>query len=108
MAERIRIHRENFEKRKEDLQRWKTPKSVKSEILRLLEDLGLGKVNRGKKISAERQLHYLNGLRVSLEFLSKPTAKVTVRDMENFERALSSDQLRNRSTGQPYAHNTKV
>ena len=108
MAPRIRIHRENFENRKQQLQRWKLPQPVKQEVLRFLEDLGIGKVNRGKKISPERQLHYLNGLRIPLEFFNKSTGRLTLRDVEAFEKALSSGQLRNKCTGQPYAHNTQV
>ena len=108
MAERIRIHRESFENRKQQLQRWHFPGSVKNEVLRFLDDLGLGKVNRGKKISPERQLHYLNGLRVPLEFFNKPTRQLSMRDVEEFEKALSSGDLRNKCTGQAYAHNTQV
>jgi integrase len=108
MAERIRIHRENFENRKRQLENWRVPGTVKREILRFLEDLGLGKVNRGRKLSSGRQLHYLNGLRLPLEFLNKPTAQVKLRDIEDFEKALSSGQLRNKCTGHPYAHNTLV
>ena len=108
MAERIRIHRESMENRKQQLQHWKFPQSVKREILRFLEDLGLGKVNRGKKISPARQLQYLNGLRVPLEFFNKTTKQLTLRDIENFEKALGSGQLCNKCTGRPYAHNTQV
>jgi site-specific recombinase XerD len=108
MAERIRIHRENFESRKAQFQRWKFPQSVKAEVLRFLEDLELGKVNRGKKLGRDRQLHYLNGLRIPLEFFNKPMTKLTVADVENFEKALSSGVLRNKCTSQPYSHNTQV
>lgn len=108
MAERIRIHRESLENRKRQLQHWKFPQAVKLELLRFLDDLGLGKVNRGKKISSERQLHYLNGLRLPLEFFNKATRQLTIRDVEAFEKALGSGQLRNKCTGQPYAHNTQV
>ncbi|MBI3852697.1 MAG: site-specific integrase [Verrucomicrobia bacterium] len=108
MAERIRIHRESFENRKEQLQHWKFPQTVKREVLRFLDDLGLGKVNRGKKISGERQLQYLNALRVPLEFFNKSMAQLRLRDVENFEKALSSGGLCNKSTGRPYAHNTQV
>ena len=79
--------------RKSQLQQWKFPQSGKAELLRFLDDLGLGKVNRGKKISPERQLNYLNALRTPLEFFNKPTARLTLRDIEDFEKALSSGQL---------------
>ena len=108
MVERICIHRESMESRKQQLQHWKFPQSVKREVLRFLEDLGLGKVNRGKRISTARQLQYLNGLRVPLEFFNKATKQLTLHDVENFEKALGSGLLCNKCTGQPYAHNTQV
>lgn len=108
MAQRIRIHRESFENRKRQPQHWKFPQSIKLELVRFLDDLGLGKVNRGRKISPERQLQYLNGLRLPLEFFNKPTGQLSLRDVEAFEKALSSGQPRNKCTGQPYAHNTQV
>ena len=108
MAERIRINRNNLEPRKQQLQHWKFPKSVKLEVLRFLEDLGMGKVNRGKKISPARQLQYLSGLRIPLEFFNKATKQLTLRDVENFEKALGYGQLCNKWTGQPYTHDTQV
>jgi integrase len=108
MEPRIRIHRESLENRKRQLQHWQCPTSVKEDLLSFLDDLGLGKVNRGRKLPPERQLHYLNGLRVPLEFFNKPTRKLALRDVEAFEKALSGGRLRNKSTGQPYAHNTQV
>ena len=56
MAERIRIDHGSFESGKRKIKHWKVPKTVKAELLRFLEDLGLGKVNRGKRISPARQL----------------------------------------------------
>ena len=78
---------------------WKVPKTVKTELLRFLDDLGLGKVNRGKRISPARQLKYLHALRAPLEFFNKPTVRLTLRDIENLERALGSGQLANQFTG---------
>jgi hypothetical protein len=46
--------------------------------------------NRGRKISASRQLKYLDLLNMPLEFLNKPTARLTVADVERFEQALST------------------
>jgi integrase len=108
MAERIRINHNRLEPRKQQLQHWKIPQSVKSELLRFLEDLGMGKVNRGKKLSSQRQIQYLNGLHTPLEFFNKATEQLTLRDIENFEKALGSGQLGIKKTRQPYAHNTQV
>jgi integrase len=81
---------------------------VKSELHRFLDDLGLGKVNKGKRISPSRQLKYLHALRAPLEFFNKPTPRLTLRDIEKFERALVSGDLCSKAKGRPYAHSTQV
>jgi integrase len=108
MAERIHIDHGNFESAKNQIQKWKVPQTVQSELHRFLDDLGLGKVNKGKRISPARQLKYLHALRTPLEFFDKPTPRLTLRDIENFERALVSGKLCNQFNGKPYAHSTQV
>src|SRR6185436_9846079 len=80
----------------------------KRELHRFLDDLGLGKVNKGKRIATTRQLKYLHALRTPLEFFNKSTDRLTLRDIENFERVLSSGELANQFNGKPYAHSTQV
>ena len=108
MAERIRIDHGSFESGKRKIEQWKVPKSLKTELLRFLDDLALGKVNRGRKISPSRQLKYLYALRPPLEFFNKPTLELTLRDIEKLERALSSGRLANHFSGKPLAHSTQV
>lgn len=108
MPERIVIHYRNLAYRKQQLQHWRIPASTKRELLTFLEQLELGKVNRGRKISASRQLKYLDLLKVPLEFLNKPTPRLTVADLERFERALSTGRLVSRLYGRPYRHSTQV
>ena len=40
-----------------------------------LDDLALGKVNKGRKISASTRLKYIHLLRTPLEFFNKPINK---------------------------------
>src|SRR5262245_7117934 len=108
MAERIRIDHGSFESGRQKIQAWRVPDSVKTEVHRFLDDLALGKVNRGRRISPQRQLKYLHALRTPLEFFNKPTARITLSNVENFEHALGSGQLTSRLTGKNYAHNTQV
>lgn len=108
MTERIRINHGSLDSSLKQLQKWKMPQVVKSEILRFLGDLELGKVNRGKKLPPSRQLKYLHALRTPLEYFNKPTVRLNLRDIEHFERALSSGKISNRLTGKPYAHSTQV
>jgi integrase len=108
MAERIRIDHGSLEAGKRLLKQWKIPPTVSREVLSFLDDLALGKVNRGKKLSPERQLKYLHALRTPLEFFHKETRRLTLRDIEEFERALCSGQLCTRLKGKPFAHSTQV
>jgi integrase len=108
MAERIRIDHGSLEAGLRLLQQWKVPQSVKRELFSFLDDLALGKVNRGKKLSPERQLKYLYALRMPLEFFNKTTARLTLRDIEDFEKALGTGQIRNQINGKPFAHSTQV
>lgn len=86
----------------------KSSQSVKLELHQFLDDLSLGRVHKGKRITPLRQVKYLFALRAPLEFFNKPTTRLTLRDIENFERALVSGKLCNRLNGKPYAHNTQV
>ena len=108
MPERIEIHYCNLEKRKKQISQWKIPVSTKREFLEFLEQLELGKVNRGRKISATRQLKYISMLKLPLEYLNKPTVRLTVADLERFEKALSSGQLISPLRNHPYRQNTMV
>src|SRR5260370_296650 len=108
VAERIRIDHGNFETVKRQIPSWKVPQTVKQEVRRFLDDLALGKVNRGRKLPPERLLKSLYALRPPLEFFNKATASLKLREIEKFEKALSSGQVCNRANGTPYAHGTMV
>jgi integrase len=107
MAIRLEIYNRSIEKRKEGIQYWNIPSIEKAALLRFLDDLALGKVNRGKRISELRQWKYLDVLKPSLEFFRKPVSALTLKDVEKFERDLSSGTLHS-NRNQPYAHATKV
>jgi len=107
VAQRIFIHPCDLEKRKRQIAKWNLPRSVQKEILRFLEDMALGKVNRGFRISERRQLKVLETLRIPLQFFDKPTARVTVRDVEAFEKALIAGKLKSSRSGKPYALSTR-
>lgn len=108
MTEKIHIDHGSFEAGRQKIQTWRVPDSVKTELHRFLDDLTLGKVNRGRRISPQRQLKYLHALRGPLEFFNRPIARITLRDVENFERALGAGQVANRLSGKTYAHSTQV
>lgn len=104
---RIEIHDRNIVSRKKGVNDWNIPESVKKNIFRFLEELELGKVNKGLKISEARQSKYLDILKMPLEFWNKPENKITIKDIEFFEKKLSSGEIKTKS-GEPYSNSTKV
>ena len=104
---KIEIHERNISSRKEGVKSWNVPDVVKKNIFRFLEELELGKVNKGLKISEARQSKYLDILKMPLEFWNKPENKLTIKDIESFEKKLSSGEIKTR-TGEPYSNSTKV
>jgi MoaA/NifB/PqqE/SkfB family radical SAM enzyme len=65
---------------------WDIAEEDRKDLLKFLEDLGMGKVNRGKKISEARQVKYLDLLKPALEQIKKPISKITLKDTEALEK----------------------
>ena len=107
MAIKLEIHNRGLATRLESLQDWNIPATEKKALLRFLDELALGRVNKGQKISESRQVKYLDVLRAPLEFLQLSTEKLTIKHIERFEKELSSGLLKS-SRGSPYSHATKV
>ncbi|MEK6889499.1 MAG: site-specific integrase [Nanoarchaeota archaeon] len=107
MNEKIDIHFEDVGRRKESIKKWKMPSEVKRDMLLFLNDLELGKVNKGKKINPRTQLKYINTLKAPLEYINKPLTKITLKDLEEFEKDLSSGILKSKKK-KPYSHAVKA
>lgn len=108
MIVKIRAHQIRLETQKRAVARWKVPEAIKAEILQFVSELGIGKVNKGRRISEGRQVKYLNVLRIPLEYFNQNTELISAQDIEDFERALSSNQIRSKLLKRDYAHATKV
>jgi integrase len=106
MAEKIQIHKRNTKARLESLKEWKTPKENKKDILIFLQDLEIGKVNRGKRISESRQLKYLDMLKITFTFWNKDISQIELKDIEDFERAISSNEILS-FKNKPYSNESK-
>lgn len=91
----------------ERIRPWKLPPIEKKKLLLFLEELELGRVNKGFRVSGNRQAHYLDTLKAPLEFLDKPMTELSLADVKRFELALSRGELRTR-LGRPYAELTRV
>jgi integrase len=107
-APAIQIHNRSVETRKILVQTsWRIPAEEKRQLLRFLEELALGRVNRGRRISSSRQAKYLDVLKAPLEFFQKRITSLTLKDVEQFEKALTSGLLLS-NRGQAYSSATKV
>ena len=104
---KISIHNRNLEARKLAIQKWKIGTEDKKDILKFLDELGMGKINKGRKISEARQVKYLDILKKPLEYFSKPVSKITLKDMEVFEKALTSNRIQSYKK-KPYELSTKA
>ena len=91
---KISIHQRNLDVRIKALKSWKISEEDKRDLLLFLNDLELGKVNKGKKISRSRQLKYLDILKPALLFFNKPSSKLIMKDIENFEKALCTGKIK--------------
>lgn len=104
---KIPLHDRNIEGKRKSLNNWKIPEAEKKKLLKFLDELGLGKVNKGMKISESRQAKYLDMLKTPLEYFNKLSEKITLKDMEQFEKDLSSGKIQsNREVA--YSQSTKV
>jgi integrase len=104
---KIEIHNRAIEPRIKGIAEWRIPESEKASLIKFLEQLELGRVNKGVKISESRQCKYLDVLRPPLEFFGKPVEQLTLQDIETFEKALCSGKLHSHR-GTAYAHATRV
>ena len=91
---KIDIHSHEVEKKLNELKIWKVPESTKKEICEFVDKARLGQVNEGKKLSERTIYKDLTLLRKSLEIINKPTSKITKKDIEDFEKKVSSQNLK--------------
>lgn len=104
---KISIHSRNLESRKESIKSRNIAEEDKKDLLKFLDDLGMGKVNKGVKISEPRQLKYLDIIKTPLEFFRKPCSKIVLKDVEAFEKALSSNRILSYKK-KPFSPATKI
>lgn len=68
---------------------WKIAEEDKKDILKFLNDAEIGKLNKGKKIGNSRLIKYLDLLKYPFEMFKKPVSKITIKDIEDFEKKIS-------------------
>ena len=86
---KIEVHSRNIEARKKGFLKDKNiPEEEKRDMMEFLRLAELGKINLRKKIGIHRLLKYIENLRPVLYYFKKPLDKITLKDMENFEKDL--------------------
>lgn len=105
---KIPIHQRCLEARKKAINKWKVNYEDKKNLIKFLNDSAIGKVNKGKRISENRQIKYLDLLKIPLEFFNKSTAKLEIKDVERLEKALISNSLKSKLKKKPYSAETKA
>lgn len=108
MNSKISIHRRGLKVRLDSIPQWNIPASTKTELVQFVDDLELGKVNRGRRISEARRLKYLDLLKIPLEFWNLPTEELTVSDVERFEKAINSGAIVSKVKNEPYMASTRA
>jgi len=108
MNMKINIHNANanVQSRLKYVDKWDIPDKTKKELKLFLEDLGSGKINKGFQVSDRTQVKYISLLKSPLNYLKKPIDKITKKDLEDYDRALSTDKLLS-GKKKPFAFNMK-
>jgi integrase len=108
MNDTITIHYANLDFRLQSISEWKIPEETCSEVRLFIHELGIGKVNRGKRLRDNALLTYLCTLRVPLEYFNKRTQDLSAGDIEHFEHDLVSNSIQSTWRQRPYHHSTQV
>src|SRR3989344_3295519 len=103
---RIEIYKVN-ENYKDRVKEADFPEIEKKYLINFLDQCLLGKINVGKKLSLRRIHRYIDMLLIPLEYWNKETTKISIKEIEDFDKALTSDKIKKRDKGD-YASETKA
>jgi len=107
MAVKINIHNRSYDSSREKINQWKIPKKEINKFSEFLDELALGRVNKGKKISESRLCKYISMMKMPLEYWNKELEKIKLDDIKKFEKDLTAGKIE-RSIGGEYSDNSKV
>ena len=103
---KISIHPRRLDSRLRGIEEWKISSQDKKDLIKFLEQLSIGKVNKRKRVGESRQVKYLDLLKIPLEYFKKPVSQITTKDMERFEKDLISNKIKSKK-GVPFSDWTK-
>jgi len=87
MPDKIDIHKTNIEAKKLSITNWNIPECEKIALMRFLNDLELGKVNKGKKISEVRRIKYVDSLKIPLCFFNKSAKEEIIGILDGIKKS---------------------
>jgi len=105
---KVDVHEGNsdVERQQEYMKEWKIKEDVRKDLDNFLKDLGSGKVNLGKQVSRRTQVKYISLLRLPLVTINKSLKQITKKDLEDFDKAISTDKLKSYRK-KAFSQNTK-
>jgi integrase len=103
----IHEHNRNLVASLARIESWNILPELKKDLKNFINDLGIGKVNLGKKASDRTRCKYIDILKVPLVYFNKPLNKITVKDVEALEKSLSSGRLISQR-GKTFNHSTQT
>src|SRR3989344_6958431 len=115
---KIPIRTIDLNKQLGNIQMWKISEEDKKSVPQFFRELQIGKIT-GNQPSDGTIMIYLSDLRIALEYMNKPTSKLTTKDTENLSEAFLRNTLnwgfKKRTkkgetviTNQPYSETGKI
>jgi site-specific recombinase XerD len=104
--EKISIHNRNLDARIEGIKSWKISKEDKKALPLFLKALERGQIHSGEKMSDSTLMKWCDMLKVALVFFNKDSEKLILKNIEDFDDALTRNKLK-RENGQAYDENSK-
>jgi integrase len=90
---KIPIRTIDIEKQIASIKNWNIAKQDKTDIVKFLRDLELGKVT-GNQVCERTLGDYISKLKIGLEYMNKPTTKLTPKDTEKLCEALLRNEIK--------------
>jgi integrase len=82
----------DLNKQVENIKNWKISDEDRKSVPQFFRDLQIGKIT-GNQPSDGTMMGYLSNLRIALEYMNKPTSKLTIKDTENLSEAFLKNTL---------------
>ena len=101
-------HNEDLERKINHIKEsWNLNKTLEKDFLQFIKELQEGKVNKGVQVSKRTAVKYTSVLRTFLQYFNKPLGRITKKDLEDFDKKLSTDKIL-KINGEPFSYTVKV